>query len=52
VVIEVDSMAAIPDLIDRLRAEGVGLTRVDPRKPSLEELYFAIRKVGATPGRP
>ncbi len=35
---------ALPDLIAALVAEGVRLTRVEPRIPSLEDLYFAIRR--------
>jgi ABC-2 type transport system ATP-binding protein len=35
---------AVPDLVDALVRAGARLRRVEPRAPSLEELYFAIRK--------
>lgn len=39
----------IPELIGRLVASGVPLTRVEPVTPTLERLYFAMRKqVGET----
>ena len=34
----------IPGLIGRLVAVGVPLTRVEPVTPTLERLYFAMRK--------
>jgi len=34
----------VPDLVDALVAAGARLTRVEPRVPSLEELYFEIRR--------
>ncbi|HET8929910.1 MAG TPA: ABC transporter ATP-binding protein [Acidimicrobiales bacterium] len=39
----------LPDLVAALIADGIRLTRVEPRIPSLEDLYFAIRRrhVGA-----
>ena len=42
--VQVDDVARVPDLIDALVAKGVRLTRVDPHEPTLEELYFAVRK--------
>jgi len=36
--------AHVPDLVDALVQAGARLTRVEPRVPSLEELYFAIRR--------
>jgi ABC-2 type transport system ATP-binding protein len=33
----------LPDVVAALVARGVRLTRVDPRTPSLEDLYFALR---------
>jgi ABC-2 type transport system ATP-binding protein len=42
--IQVDDVARVPDLISALVAKGVRLTRVDPHEPTLEELYFAVRK--------
>ena len=35
--------ASVPELVDTLVADGARLRRVEPRAPSLEELYFAIR---------
>jgi hypothetical protein len=34
----------VPDLVDALVQAGARLTRVEPRAPSLEELYFEIRR--------
>ena len=31
-------------LVERLTALGVRLVRVEPREPTLEELYFAVRR--------
>jgi len=42
--IELDDLAAIPDLVAALTAAGVRLTRVVPHEPTLEELYFAVRQ--------
>ena len=42
--VELDDLARIPDLVAALTAAGVRLTRVVPHEPSLEELYFAVRK--------
>jgi ABC-2 type transport system ATP-binding protein len=42
--VQLDDLGRLPDLIARLVAEGVRLTRVDPHDPSLEELYFAVRR--------
>ncbi len=42
--IQVDDVSRVPDLIDTLVRAGVRLTRVDPHQPTLEELYFAVRK--------
>jgi ABC-type multidrug transport system ATPase subunit len=39
----VDDVARVPDLVRVLAERGVRLTRVDPHRPSLEELYFAVR---------
>src|SRR4051794_19112129 len=35
---------SVPELVDALVRGGARLRRVEPRAPSLEELYFAIRK--------
>ena len=42
--VQLDDLARVPDLVARLSAAGVRLTRVDPHNPSLEDLYFAIRR--------
>ncbi|HLM19053.1 MAG TPA: ABC transporter ATP-binding protein [Acidimicrobiia bacterium] len=42
--IELDSESDVPDLVDALVGAGARLTRVEPQAPSLEELYFAIRR--------
>ncbi|MET0627318.1 MAG: ABC transporter ATP-binding protein [Acidimicrobiia bacterium] len=36
--------AHVPDLVDALVQAGARLTRVEPRVPSLEDLYFEIRR--------
>ena len=42
--VQVDDVDRVPDLVGALTAAGVRLTRVDPHQPTLEELYFAVRK--------
>jgi ABC-2 type transport system ATP-binding protein len=42
--VQVDDLARVPDLVGALTQAGVRLTRVDPHEPTLEELYFAVRK--------
>jgi ABC-type multidrug transport system ATPase subunit len=41
--IRLTSAEVLPDVVAALVAAGVRLTRVDPRTPSLEDLYFALR---------
>jgi ABC-2 type transport system ATP-binding protein len=41
--VQVADLAVVPDLVAALAAEGVRLTRVEPRVPTLEDLYFAVR---------
>ncbi len=41
--VELDDLSRVPDLVARLAAAGVRLTRVTPHEPTLEELYFAVR---------
>jgi hypothetical protein len=43
-VVELDDHARVADLVDALVAEGVRLLRVEPRTPTLEELYFTVRE--------
>jgi ABC-2 type transport system ATP-binding protein len=45
-VIELDDIGRVPDLVAALTKAGVRLTRVEPRVPSLEELYFVVQRKG------
>ncbi len=45
-VVGLDDASRIPDIVATLVEMGVRLTRVEPRVPSLEELYFAVRRGG------
>jgi ABC-2 type transport system ATP-binding protein len=45
-LVDLDDLERVPDLVARLAAAGVRLTRVVPHEPSLEELYFAVRSRG------
>ncbi len=40
--VTIDDLSRVPDMIARLSADGVRLTRVDPQTPTLEDLYFAV----------
>jgi ABC-2 type transport system ATP-binding protein len=42
--VEIDDLARIPDLVASLAADGVRIGRVEPFSPSLEDLYFLIRR--------
>jgi len=42
--IQIDDIRRIPDLIAYMTKAGVRLTRVEPHVPSLEDLYFAVRR--------
>jgi ABC-2 type transport system ATP-binding protein len=42
-IVRLDDLRRVPDLIARLTAAGVRLTRVEPRAPTLEDIYFAVR---------
>jgi ABC-2 type transport system ATP-binding protein len=44
VQVQLDDLARVPDLITELATAGVRLTRVEPRVPTLEDLYFAVRQ--------
>lgn len=46
-VVALDDLARVPDIVRALAAAGVRLTRVEPRRPTLEELYFTIRARGS-----
>jgi ABC-2 type transport system ATP-binding protein len=43
--VSVDDLARVPDLVAALTTRGVRVTRVVPHEPSLEELYFTVRKL-------
>jgi ABC-2 type transport system ATP-binding protein len=43
-VVGLDDADRIPDIVAALVDIGVRLTRVEPRTPTLEELYFAVRR--------
>ena len=42
--IELDGFGRVPDLVLSLARDGVRLTRVEPHVPTLEDLYFAVRR--------
>jgi ABC-2 type transport system ATP-binding protein len=42
--VELDDEGDVPDLVDALVTAGARLRRVEPQQPSLEQLYFEIRK--------
>ena len=42
--VELEHETDVPDLVDALVGAGARLTRVEPQAPTLEELYFAIRR--------
>jgi len=41
--VQLDGFGRVPDLVLSLARDGVRLTRVEPRVPTLEDLYFAVR---------
>jgi ABC-2 type transport system ATP-binding protein len=43
-MIEIDDRERVADLVETLVADGVRLLRVEPRTPTLEELYFTVRE--------
>ncbi len=38
------SFASVPDLVNALVAQGARIARIDPHIPTLEDLYFAVRR--------
>jgi ABC-2 type transport system ATP-binding protein len=48
-VVGLDDAGRIPDIVAALVDTGVRLTRVEPRVPTLEELYFAVRRGNTEP---
>jgi ABC-2 type transport system ATP-binding protein len=46
--VEVDDLERVPELVGALVSDGVRLTRVEPHRPTLEDLYFTVRsRLGA-----
>ena len=45
IIAELDEGVAVADLVDALVRSGARINRVEPREPSLEDLYFAVRGV-------
>ena len=50
VVVELDGFGRVPDLVAELTRGGVRLTRVEPHVPTLEDLYFAVRRQASDRG--
>lgn len=48
--VRVDGAGRIPDIVTSLVRDGVRLTRVQPHVPTLEDLYFAVRRESASAG--
>lgn len=42
--LEMDDLARVPGIVAALVADGVRITRVEPHSPTLEDLYFLIRR--------
>ncbi len=42
--VEIDDLDRVPELVSSLVAEGIRLTKVQPHRPTLEDLYFLIRR--------
>lgn len=42
--LELDDLSRLPDMVAALAADGARLTRVEPHVPTLEDLYFTIRR--------
>ena len=49
-VVTMDDLSRVPDLVAGLVAVGARLRRVTPHEPTLEELYFAVRRRSAAGG--
>ena len=48
--VHLDSTGRLPDIVLALARDGVRLTRVEPHAPTLEDLYFAVRRDSAGGG--
>jgi ABC-2 type transport system ATP-binding protein len=42
--VELDGLARVPELVRQLTEAGARITMVEPHRPSLEELYFRVRR--------
>jgi ABC-2 type transport system ATP-binding protein len=42
--LQLDDLSRLPDLVFLLAKEGVRVTRIEPHQPTLEDLYFAVRR--------
>ncbi len=42
--LELDELSRLPDIVAAVVADGARLTRVEPHAPTLEDLYFTIRR--------
>jgi ABC-2 type transport system ATP-binding protein len=47
--VQLDDLSRVPDLVAGLVARGARITRVEPRRPTLEDLYFAVRRSATSP---
>ena len=46
--VQLDDLARVPELVRALSESGVRITRVAPHEPTLEDLYFAVRREAAS----
>jgi ABC-2 type transport system ATP-binding protein len=44
--VQLDDVGRVPELVFALAEAGVRVTRVEPHQPTLEDLYFAVRRTG------
>jgi hypothetical protein len=42
--IQLDELTRVPELVQALVGHGVKVNRVEPHEPTLEDLYFAVRR--------
>jgi ABC-2 type transport system ATP-binding protein len=43
-VLQLEDLTHVPDIIAELTGAGIRLTRVEPHEPTLEDLYFEVRR--------